>query len=276
MGVEKETIVFSHANAYPSGTYQQLFEVWRDKGYTVLALPKFGHDPTYPITSNWPHVRDQLTHFIEQQAPNQRVHLVGHSLGGYLSLLVACHKPALAQSVVLVDAPLVGGWRARSLHIAKVTGLVQRLGPGRISQRRRWQWPSAAAAYQHFAAKAMFARWAPGVLADYIACGTERDPQGSGPEAVRLAFRREVETQFYNSLPHHLQSLLKKHRPLCPVHFIGAPGSTEVRQAGMALTRKTTQGRITWLEGSHLFPMEKPVAAAQAVLKALQTPGETL
>ena len=39
--------------------------------------------------------------------------------------------------------------------------------------RRRQQWDSAAAAFAHFAAKPAFARWAPGMLRDYIASGTE-------------------------------------------------------------------------------------------------------
>jgi len=38
---------------------------------------------------------------------------------------------------------------------------------------------------------------------------------------------------------------------------------------GMALTDKVTQGRITLLEGSHLFPMEKPEATAAAIEAAL-------
>jgi pimeloyl-ACP methyl ester carboxylesterase len=275
MALRSKTIVFGHANGFPSGTYRQLFEVWQQAGYRVLAPPMLGHNPAYRVTSNWPHIRDELLHFIEQQAPQQAVHLVGHSLGGYASVLAASRKPALAASVVLIDSPLVGGWRAHSLHMGKLSGLMNRMSPGHVSQRRRWQWPSAAAAYQHFAAKVAFARWAPGVLADYIACGTEPDPDQPGqPDAVRLAFKRDIETRFYNTLPHHLQGLLHKHPLRCPVHFFGAHGSREVRLAGMALTRALTQGthgRITWLEGSHLFPMEKPLATAQAVLAALQS-----
>ena len=37
----------------------------------------------------------------------------------------------------------------------------------------------------------------------------------------------------------------------------------------MALTKKVTQGRITMLNGSHLFMMEKPLAAAAAIESAL-------
>ena len=31
------TIVFSHANGFPAGTYRVLFDVWRDAGWQVAA-----------------------------------------------------------------------------------------------------------------------------------------------------------------------------------------------------------------------------------------------
>jgi pimeloyl-ACP methyl ester carboxylesterase len=262
----KPTIVFSHANGFPAPTYRLLFEAWRAAGHTVLAIDKFGHDPAYPVTSNWPRLRDQLIDFVRAHAQGQPVHLVGHSLGGYISLLAACRAPALARSVVLLDSPVVGGWRAHSLRVAKVTGLMKRVSPGRVSRTRRWQWPSAEAAFAHYAAKHVFARWDPHVLHDYVACGTEPDPEGAAPGGVRLAFRREVETRLYNTLPHHLDALLRKHPPTCPVGFIGGTQSAEVRQVGLAATRALTHGRMEWLEGSHLYPMEQPQAAAAAVL----------
>ena len=33
----------------------------------------------------------------------------------------------------------------------------------------------------------------------------------------------------------------------------------------MAITQKVTQGRILMLDGSHLFPMEKPLATSAAI-----------
>ena len=260
------TIVFSHANGFPAGTYRQIFEAWRAAGWRVLALEKFGHDPAYPVRSNWSPTRNELLAFIEREAPGQKVHLVGHSLGGILSFLAACKRPDLAASVVLIDSPLIGGWRAHGLQVFKATGLVKRVSPGKVSQRRRWQWPSPEAVRQHFAGKTAFMRWAPGVLDDYLAAGFEPDPQTGG---MRLAFRREIETRFYNTLPHHFNALVHRHPPRCPVHFIGGTQSAEMRQAGMEATRRLVKDRITMVDGTHLFPMERPVPTAQAVLDAL-------
>ena len=261
------TLVFSHANGFPAGTYRRLFQRWQAAGWRVLALERFGHDPAYPVTSNWPHLRDQLIALVDSQVQRGGpVFLVGHSLGGYLSLLAACRRRDLAQGVVLIDSPVVAGWRAHGVQVAKATGLIKRVSPGRVSSRRRHQWPSAEDALQHFASKSLFARWQPEVLEDYVRAGTEPDPEQGG---VRLAFDRAVETRLYNTLPHHFGALLKRHPPACPVHYLGGTRSAEGRQVGMAMTRALTQGRIGWIEGTHLYPMERPDETAQAVLEIM-------
>ena len=92
------TIVFSHANGFPAGTYRKLFQHWRDAGYAVHAVEKYGHDPRFPVTSNWPYLRNELIELIERVG-TEPVYLVGHSLGGYLSLLAALKRPELVRGV---------------------------------------------------------------------------------------------------------------------------------------------------------------------------------
>lgn len=261
------TIVFSHANGFPAGTYRVLFDAWRAAGYRVCAVDKFGHDPRFPVTSNWPHLRDQLIECIvrEARAPS---FLVGHSLGGYLSLLAASRRPDLARGVLLLDSPILGGMISQTMRFAKATGLVKRLSPGHVSRRRREHWPTADAAHAHFAAKPAFARWAPEVLRDYIARGMQAagETQDTG---YSLAFRREIETRIYNTLPHHLTALLRRHPLRCPLAFIGGTNSIENRQVGLRTTRALTHGRMSFIDGSHLFPFERPQETAAQVLNWL-------
>ncbi len=246
-----------------------MFDIWQAAGWRVIALPRIGHDPDLPVTANWPHLRRELAQFIEHQAPGQKIHLVGHSLGGFLSLMVAARQPALAAQVVMLDSPVVGGWRSHSVAMARTLGLYKRFSPGRVSEKRRFQWPDSEAAHRHYAAKAAFARWDERVLRDYIRCGTEPDPDGASPQAVRLAFHREVETRIYDTLPTRLGVLLRRHPLQMPVHFIAGTKSAELRQAGMAATRALVRERLSWVEGTHLFPMEKPDETAAAVLHCL-------
>jgi pimeloyl-ACP methyl ester carboxylesterase len=163
---------------------------------------------------------------------------------------------------VLLDSPLITGWRAHSLQVFKATGLMRRVSPGKVSQRRRHEWPTREAVHEHFAAKHAFARWDPRVLRDYVDTGfEERDG------ATRLAFQRDIETRIYNTLPHHLPTVLRRHPLKCPVAFIAGTQSAEMRQGGIEASRLLAKDRFVWMEGTHLFPMEKPDATAAEVLR---------
>jgi len=259
------TLVFCHANGFVAGTYEPLFERWRDAGWRVLAPTKLGHDPHYKITSNWPHLRDELLDFIRREAPGEAVALVGHSMGGYLGVLAASREPALARAVVLLDAPIVSGWRAHGFRMLKSTGLMARAGPAKVSARRRTHWPSLAAVRAHFAAKRAFAAWDPQVFEAWLRHGFERADDGS----MQLAYRREVETRIYNTLPHHVESLLKRHPLPCPFGYVGGTRSVERHQLGLGLVRRLAGPQWREIEGTHLFPMEQPAETARAVLELL-------
>jgi pimeloyl-ACP methyl ester carboxylesterase len=173
------------------------------------------------------------------------------------------------RGVLLLDSPLLGGWRARTLELIKRTQLVGSVSPGRVSRQRRRHWPDADAAHEHFVHKKAFAAWDPQALRDYIAHGTH-DEDGQRV----LSFDREVETRIYNTLPHNLDRLLRRHPLQCPVGFIGGTASQEMQQVGMAMTLRVIgpQGRATMqmLPGSHLFPMEHPQETAAAIARQLQ------
>ena len=72
------------------------------------------------------------------------------------------------------------------------------------------------------------------------------------------------------TLPDNLDRLLKKHPLRCNVAFIGGRDSEEMKQVGTAMTVQETHGRMMMLDGSHLFPMEKPAATAAAIEAALK------
>lgn len=268
-------IVFSHANSFPAGTYGTLFRSLRARGFTVKALDCFGHDPDYPVTSNWPHLVRQLADFAGPEVARHPgpAFLVGHSLGGFLSLMCAARHPALggrgAAGVLLLDSPILGGWRARTLELIKRTQLVGSVSPGRVSRRRRKHWPSADEALEHFRHKRVFARWHPQALADYVEHGTRDEVAPNGVARRTLVFDRDVETAIYNTLPHNLDRLLRRHPLRCPVAFIGGTRSREMRQVGMTMTRRVVgrghPERFALVEGSHLFPMERPKETAAAI-----------
>ncbi len=263
------TLVFSHGNSFPASTYRVMLDSLRARGFAVHAVEKYGHHPDYPVTDGWPHLVQQLADFAEKQraASGAAPWLVGHSLGGILSLMCAAQHPELARGVLLLDSPVVSGWRARTLGLAKrAPGLMQRLSPSQVSRRRRNEWEDREAVFDYFRGKKVFARWDPQVLHDYVDHGTI-DADGRW----RLAFDPEVESRIYDTLPHHIGQLLRRHPLKCPLAFVGGLQSVELRQTGgIEGPRRLAKGRVMMIEGSHLFPMEKPLATAAAVEASLR------
>jgi len=253
-GMNKPLLHFTHGNSYPSGSYGRLLgELGRD--FDVRTTDMLGHDPRYPVDDNWHALIDELIAQLERY--DEPPILVGHSLGGAIGMLAAWRRPELARCVVMLDSPVVAGWRAHVWRIAKALGLGRKLSPGGIAERRRNVWPSRAAAYEHFISKPIFQAWAPGALDDYLDHGLAPHPEG-----VQLRFDRDVEAAIYSSLPHDMGEVLRKPYPL-PIGFVAGTRSAELRQAGMASTRRLVGGNLVMIEGSHLYPMESPQLTAQ-------------
>lgn len=246
---------FAHANSYPAGTYRQYFNHLREQ-FDIGALDMHGHDPRFPVEDGWRTLSSEL--IAQLEAYPEPVVLVGHSLGGMLSMMAAKKRPELVRCVVMLDSPLVAGWRALVWRLVKNSSWADRYTPAKFSVRRRNVWPDRAAAFEHFSRKDMFAAWSPGVLDDYLDHGLMPHPEG-----VQLRFTREVETAVYRSLPHHLGRLLREPYPV-PIGFIGGTESVESRQAGLKATRALVRDNFMLVEGGHLFPMESPAVAAKA------------
>ena len=250
----KPLLHFAHGNSFPAGAYRQFLDGLRHE-YDVRAIDMHGHHPDYPVADGWHTLTDELIAQLESYG--QSVILVGHSLGGLLCAMAAARRPDLTRCVVLLDAPVIAGWRAAFWRAVKTMGFGDRLSPARFSLKRRMVWPDRDAAYQHFIAKPVFAAWAPGVLDDYLDHGLVPHPQG-----VQLRFSRDIETAIYRSLPHHLGELLDRPFPV-PVGFIGGTTSVELAQAGTESTRRLVGANFDCIEGSHLYPMESPQQAAR-------------
>jgi pimeloyl-ACP methyl ester carboxylesterase len=263
--MNKPLLHFTHGNSYPSGAYGRLLEeLGRD--FDVRTTDMLGHDPRFPVDDNWHGLIDELTAQLERYADSMSEPpiLVGHSLGGAVGMLAAWRRPDLARCVVMLDSPVVAGWRAWVWRMAKALGVGRKLSPGGVAQRRRNSWPSREAAYEHFNSKPIFQAWAPGALDDYLDHGLAPHPEG-----VQLRFNREIESDIYSTLPHDMGTVLKKPYPL-PIGFVAGTRSEELRQAGMASTRKLVGGNLVMIEGSHLYPMESPQLTAQLTREMIE------
>ncbi len=261
----KDILHFSHANGFPAPIYRTIFAELADD-YDLRHIDRIGHDRRYPVTRDWPHLVEELLEAIGRDY-TRPVWLVGHSLGGYLSLMAALQKPQWVKGVVMLDSPVIAGWRSSALRFSQWAGLDERLSPAAATRTRRTRWADREEAWRHFHEKPAFARWDERMLADYIDHGIpQTDPSGER----RLAFDRDIEYMIYRTLPHTLGPRLAHGAPV-PVGFLAGTRSREVRQVGLEATQRVAQGRVEWLEGSHLFPMERPLDTARALQRMLNT-----
>lgn len=260
-------LVFSHANSFGASTYLVMFEELRRLGHTVEALDQFGHNPKYPVTNNWPHVLKELREFVtsvkdkHQQTPI----LIGHSLGGAASLMLASQSPELARGMIMIDSFVIYGWKAWAMKFAKLLNKPMKRPPASVALRRRFVWDSVDQMVEHLKHKRQFKHWDERVLRDYAEGGTVATADGKRA----LKFKREIEAKFYATFPDNLIGMLGRSPLQCPFHFVGGIKSVELARVGMVGIEKLVAARagntLRRVEGPHLFPMERPIETAQLI-----------
>ncbi len=266
-------IFFSHANSFPAGTYRKLFELLSSR-YRIEAVDRYGHDPEFPVTDGWGHlVRQAEQNLARVRRGDEPVILVGHSLGGFLSLMLAAQNPSAVRGVVMLDSPVIDGWKAGVLRAAKKVGLASRFPPAAAAVRRRETFASSQEALGHFSRKRVFSSWDADILRDYVACGI-CEPGDEPGASARLRFARDVEAQIYQTVPHDLARVCRRLRyraPGLPVGFVYGRKSHEIRLAGLAATRRLVGPHLRAIQGSHLFPMEQPETTARLIIDLLDS-----
>lgn len=244
---------FSHANGFPAACYRKMFS-HLERDFEIGFVNTIGHDPRFPVTDGWPHLVEELIERLK--AYRQPVLGVGHSLGGYLTVLAAIARPELFRAIIVLDSPIIGAWAGRAFGLVKRFGLVDRVTPAGSTRDRRSHWKSADEAFRHFRHRKTFRNFDPDCLRDYVTLGMVPAAHG-----VRLAFDPKIETRIYRTIPHGLVHELPRLET--PRGFICGRDSREMKRAGSAATRRFF--RVVRIAGGHLFPFERPEAAAHAI-----------
>jgi pimeloyl-ACP methyl ester carboxylesterase len=258
----KDKIHFAHANGFPAKTYSKLFSYLEDD-FEIGFLERHAHNPKFPVTDGWGRLRDELREEIEKRY-TQKIIGVGHSFGGILHFLVACENPELYKAIILLDAPIISRLSSFGIKILKRFNRMEKFSPSQMTRFRRAFWESKEEAFEHFEKKEKFAAFDRDVLRHYIEHGTVETEKG-----VKLVFNPKTEADIYRTLPDNLPSF--RGRLKVPAAYIGGTNSDEARMARLSFMKKHLPFSFQFIEGSHLFPLEKPQETAKAIKENIRS-----
>lgn len=261
--MSKKKIHFAHANGFPAKTYSKLFSYLEDD-YEINYLERHAHNPKFPVANGWGRLRDELSEEIERRYAGEKIVGVGHSLGGILHLLVAVEKPELYRALVLLDAPIISRLSSLGIKFLKRAGIMENIPLVKTTRFRRASWTTKAEAIAHFKEKEKFKRFDEDVLRDYVEHATVENGAN-----VSLFFKPSIEAKIYQTLPDYLPKL--KNRLKVPAAYIGGTDSHEARLARLGFMRKNFRIKFRLVEGSHLFPFEKPIATAEIIKQTIES-----
>ena len=252
----KDTIHFSHANGFPAGSYKTLFSLLNTH-FNIGSIDRLGHQSGFPVTDNWHLLEQELIKTLETQYDSP-VFAVGHSLGGVLSMMVANKRPDLIKGLIMLDSPLITNFEARAVRVLKKVGLIDRVTPAGRTVGRKECWGSTEEALNYFKQKKLFSRFDDRCLHDYINEGTKASENGRR----KLHFDVDTEIKIYRTIPHNIFQMKKL---IVPAAVIGGRKSDVFKRHHALKMRNQLGMNVKWLEGGHMFPMERPDETAHLI-----------
>ena len=259
-----ELIHFAHANAYPPACYRAFIEPLTAQ-YRVMAIEQ---RPLWPNSNpaempNWQVAADDLIAFLDQQGAEGVIGM-GHSLGAVATLFAALKRPSLFSRLILIEPvflifpPEMLQAMADNPELASLTPLVQ------VAMRRRNQWPTRQAAFDHFRVKSVFRNWLDEAMWDYV-----NNALVANADGITLRYSREWEAQFYATPPITVwEDIPRIQQPTLGLR--GADTNTIFPQAWQRW--QELQPSATFLqveEAGHMIPMERPFFLANTILEYL-------
>jgi pimeloyl-ACP methyl ester carboxylesterase len=123
-----KTLFFIHGFPFNHKIWDGYAEKFADQYHVVtIDLPGFGKSPILPSPFSMDQVADALLSFLDEQTLKNVV-LIGHSLGGYVSLAMVAKKPTLFSALVLFHSTAYADSAEKKASRTKTVEFVQRNG----------------------------------------------------------------------------------------------------------------------------------------------------
>lgn len=265
--MSKTLINFVHANGFPAGSYQTLFNYFPEH-YQVIAHEKYGHNKHHPVENNWQPLVDELIDFVKQQLEihqKEQVISVGHSFGGVLSFIAACQQPSLFKGLVMLDPPVVTGSTALAIKFIKKTRLIDKFSPSGKALVRRTSWPLGTDVAKLFSKRSLFKNFDERCLTDYVKHGIIEQN-----EQLELVFSAQVEADIFRNLAENLSSY--KNKLQVPTTLLYAEQTDVCPHIFFKKFAKLNKNiQLTTTPGGHMFPLEQPEKTAKLITNIIET-----
>lgn len=257
LGGDGEPLHFLHANGYPPGCYQPLFELLQ-KQYRVFGMklrPLWG-DAKVEDIKNWHPLSDDLLRFIAG-SETKSVIGVGHSIGAVVTLRAALRDPGKFRALVLIDPVLFMPGFMVLWHTFRIFGLGERFHPLiKGAKKRRSVFDNLETVYRGYRSRDIFRYMSDDNLMIYIKGITQPKPDGG----FELVYPPEWEAQIYRTGMHDFDILRDLSKLETPTLFIrGKETDTFLESTARLIRKKQPRVRVETLERStHLLPLERP------------------
>ena len=254
-----EHIVFLHANGFPPDTYASFLNAISSLG----RISTIEHRPLWteeaPKFLDWGVYADDAIKTLEREATGP-VWLVGHSMGGAISLLIASKAPHLVKGVVGLDPVTIN---SRFLAFSR---LAFRLWPDkpkmiRGALGRPHQFDSHHEAFEFYRTKRAFSGIADKELMDYVLAAHAPSEKG-----VVLRYSGAWEACVYRSPPNLWKCFDRIHKP---IHILGGEHSYVIVPNVAERLKQLGNVKFESIDAGHLMPMEKPQETASFVTECI-------
>lgn len=252
-------LLFVHATGFCKELWRSTIEelVARGLEFSAAAIDQLGHGAS---TRNWDVPVDwwQIGKDIVQLADDDPFDMiVGHSSGAAGAMLASLINPGITPQLILIE-PIVfpPPYVAMTDHPLVLGAL-----------RRRTQFDSRDAVYDHFHGRGPFSGWDDRVFDEYMSAGFVDNPEGS----VRLACDARHEAEFYSAATLH-GGWERMGEVAARTHVAAGELSDSHSAEFVETQRQRLNATSEILSGlSHFAPMQDPGTIADVVIRQLGT-----
>ena len=260
-------IYFSHANGFNALTYSSLLKKIK-KNYQITSYDMRGHGKTtlladYNQMRSWLIYKEDLEQILDiRKKPSV---LIGHSMGGTASLLLAYARPDLVSRLILID-PVILSYSYRIIYkFLQKAGLLKIHPMVRGALMRRNKWENQNEAIEYFETKKLFRNISKNVIEDYVTDGLKKNIT----QKYELSCHPEWEAANFRLSPDEIGFNLKKSN--VPIKLILPPNSYVCnRESQRKLERLMPNIEIVNIKDtSHMLPLESFEAVSDEINKFL-------